>query len=100
MECLAGSICYVFVILFPVSSLLHDIALRVIMTEYHKFRCEYLESLLRMNGGLSVEDAVMNLNLLDEDRVNKHTVHGSLRQYLLTLTLSEFHFGRQPLIHE
>lgn len=99
MKCLTGRICYVFVILFPVSSLLH-IALRVVMTEYHKFRCEYLESFLRRNGGLSVEDAVMNLNLLDEDRVNKHTVHGSLRQYLLTLTLNEFHFGRQPLKNE
>ena len=90
MKCLTGRICYVFVILFPVSSLLHDIALRVVMTEYHKFRCEYLESFLRRNGGLSVEDAVMNLNLLDEDRVNKHTVHVSLRQYLLTLRLISF----------
>ena len=96
MKCLTGRICYVFVILFPVSGLLHDIALRVVMTEYHKLRCECLESFLRRNGGLSVEDAVMNLNLLDEDKVNKHTVHGPLRRYLLTLTLSEFYFGRQP----
>ena len=68
------------------------------MSNYHKFRIEYLQRFLRRNGGMSVEDVVMNLNLLDEDRVNKHTV--SLRQYLLTSTLSEFHFRRQPLNHE
>ena len=50
------------------------------MSNYHKFRIEYLQRFLRRNGGMSVEDVVMNLNLLDEDRVNKHTV--SLRQYI------------------
>lgn len=53
-----------------ISNLLHhDNALRVVMKEYHKHRCEYLQTFLRRNPGLSLEDTLMNLNLLDEDRV-------------------------------